>query len=133
MTNVAPESKAIESPLPKIDKDTPGTYRRIFVEWEMLRVVYNLILAGVVTVFVVLEGTYILGDKRFWFYMVESAVVANLCFFAGPLLESYLEFLGVRSKISWLRPVLFIAGTLLSIVLAVFVLAAVSFSTMNMG
>ncbi|MGI9516227.1 MAG: hypothetical protein ACR2NP_04210 [Pirellulaceae bacterium] len=130
---MAPESNTIESPLPKIDKDRAGPYRRIFVDWELLRILYNLILVGVVTVFVIWEGTHVLSDKRFWIYMVQSAVVANLCFFAGPLLESYLEFLGVRERISWLRSILFVAGTLLSIVLAVFVLAAVSFSMMEMG
>jgi hypothetical protein len=43
-------------------------------------------------------------------------VVANLCYFAGPIVETYIVWLGFRA--AWVRIVLFVLGTLFSCILA---------------
>jgi len=53
--------------------------------------------------------------------VVEGAVVANIAYFAGPTIETYVKWLG--NDRAWPRWVMFVAGTLLSIVLTVGVLA----------
>jgi hypothetical protein len=96
--------------------DTGATFsvKAIFRAWERLRLVYNAVLVLVVLLF--------LSEKRevepaFWLFLVCQAVAANLCFFAGPLAEWYLGWLGYRSRAT--RWVLFGAGLVLAVALAV--------------
>ncbi len=88
-----------------------GRIRPVFLRWERLRVVYNALLLAVV-----LLPT---GQPFRWPQPTEipilllGAVLANLCFLAGPVAESYLTWLGARS---WLvSGFLFIGGVLISI------------------
>ena len=53
--------------------------------------------------------------------IIEGAVVANFAYFAGPTVETYVRWLGHERM--WPRWLMFGSGTLLSIVLAVGVLA----------
>jgi len=53
--------------------------------------------------------------------IVLGAVVANVAYFAGPTVETYVRWLGYNR--AWPRWVMFIGGTLMSIVLAIGVLA----------
>jgi hypothetical protein len=85
----------------------------IFLKWEKLRIPYNLILALVL----ILSHGQSMGARFFhplalsiW---LTGAVLANLCFFAGPLAEAYIAWLGLRSRV--VTVVLFVGGVLISI------------------
>ncbi len=92
--------------------------RETFLVWEKLRVAYVAILA-VITILLILPcGVF---NRRLLRLTAEGAVVANLAYFAGPTIETYLKWLGYNR--AWPRWVMFIGGTLLSIILAVGVLA----------
>jgi len=93
--------------------------RRTFLAWEKLRLIYNAILVVVTTLVCVFEPILV-SAFDFWLYLVPEAIVANLCYFCAPVVETYVSWLGFRLR--WLRATLFVVGTLLACVLAVFVL-----------
>ncbi len=119
----APPSEPIaESPQIKaVSTDSlDAIARRTFYAWEKLRIVYIGVLVLITLGFV--------GLRRLWglelsFTMIVGAVGANVCFFAGPVVETYVVWLGYRGK--RLRYVLFSAGLALSIGLAVVMLALI--------
>lgn len=95
------------------------TTRQIFIAWEKLRIVYIGVLAipTILILISVLNG----GRRPFGvvaFNAIVGAVTANLCYFAGPAVESYANWLGMRSTM-WLRVTLFVLGTLFSLLLGV--------------
>ena len=92
--------------------------RGTFLAWEKLRVIYVAILA-VITILLIAPSGFL--DERVLLLVVEGAVVANAAYFAGPTIETYIKWLGYDR--AWPRWVMFGAGTLLSIVLVVGVLA----------
>ncbi len=89
----------------------------VFIAWEKLRVVY----VAVVGLFVVLlTGPQLLKLHTF-VTIAGEAILANLCFFAGPCLETYVRWLGYRGRV--VRWFLFILGTLFTLFLALMSLA----------
>ncbi|MDE0934743.1 MAG: hypothetical protein OSA89_02410 [Mariniblastus sp.] len=62
----------------------------------------------------------IFSDGQLFYLVVEGAVVANLAFFAGPLLEINLRWCGYRG--AFLRWIIFLSGTVLAVFLAAFAL-----------
>lgn len=82
-----------------------------FLAWERLRIFYVLLL-GLFTLFLVAPQPIHIPIV---IVIAGGAVFANLCYFAGPILESYVRWLGYRGK--WLRWFLFIGGTLLTAIL----------------
>lgn len=99
---------------PSLDLATgPGLLtlaRPTFIAWEKLRLLYVAIL-GALTL-----GLWLLyppSDRgRALLLIGEGAVFANVLYFAGPMVETYVAWLGYRKR--WLRPMLFVAGTALS-------------------
>lgn len=87
----------------------------LFLFWEKLRVVYNLILTTVVLlVWVVFLRTSVLFDTL----LVESimgALGANVCFCAGPVANAYAYWLGWRNPV--VTFILFVTGTVFSMLL----------------
>lgn len=79
------------------------------------RVIYNLVLIAFV-----LPLAYYLGksdDIRFWWRVPFEAVIANICFCAGPVAEGYLCWLlGMERRLA--RRLLFVNGLALSLWLA---------------
>jgi hypothetical protein len=104
MTQEAPE---------RADAGTSSPVKGIFRAWERLRLVYNAALVLVVMLSVGPEQEI---PPAFWLFLACQAVLANLCFFAGPLAEWYVGWLGYRSRAT--RWVLFGAGLLFAVVLA---------------
>lgn len=87
--------------------------KRVFLEWEKLRLLYIGILAVVTLVL----GWSHVNRVEFWFIAVVGGVVSNVCFFIGPIVETYVTWLGFRS--SWMRWVFFVLGTLFTLAFAV--------------
>lgn len=107
-----PESELITgSPWP--------VWRMIFAEWEQRRLIYNGVL-----IMLVLVGIGIQGVGPFLVSTVVECVVAgaaaNCCYFAGPLVESYVSWLQQR-RVGWGK-YLFIAGLGFSVVVTVIAL-----------
>jgi len=92
----------------------PQDARRIFLVWERLRVVYVLVLGGVAPATMVAKGQVDRwADPVLWGWLAIYALLANVLYLLGPVLESCLARLGRRPR--GLRVVLFVAGTLLAI------------------
>ena len=81
--------------------------RSVFLAWEHLRVVYNLVLL------LVTFASWTIGKNALSFLGllsvgVKGAIVANILFFAGPALDGYVQWLGWRQPL--FRRFLFGAG-----------------------
>ena len=86
--------------------------RSTFLAWELLRIVY----VGLLGAFTLLLVGWRINEVRIAMLVFEGAIAANLAFFAGPTVETYLRWLGVYA--TWMRWVLFVGGTLLTAALA---------------
>jgi hypothetical protein len=82
----------------------------VFVAWERLRLVFNLILVVVVIILVNPLGAMLLLP-----ILAPNAGLANLCFCAGPVAEGYLCLLNMRRRAA--RVAVFTTGTLLAVAL----------------
>src|SRR2546421_12238473 len=82
-----------------------------FLRWERLRLPYNLILPGIL-LFPDARGIH-LPHLAEILPLLVGAVLANGCFFAGPVAEAYVAWLGVRSPL--VTAGLFAVGVLISI------------------
>ena len=107
------EANRLESPEPP-DGTLGRIAKRTFLSWERMRIWYVGIL-GVQTILLGVLAKGIFFDWQFWMIVIEGAIAANLCFFAGPILETYVSWLGYPTKV--LRWLLFIAGMGLSVLL----------------
>lgn len=106
-------SSADEEPLGRIG-------RRVFLAWEKLRLVYIGILAAVTIAFVLPDLDNTIFAIEFWSMGIFGAIGANVCYFIGPAIETYVTWLGYRGK--WLRWILFQVGTVFSSLLVSVVL-----------
>ena len=95
--------------------------RSTFLAWEKLRIAYVSILIVITVLLVLLVGPAGFLNRRLLLMTVEGAIVANVAYLAGPTIETYVKWLGYDRP--WPRWVMFIGGTLLTIILAVGVLA----------
>ncbi len=102
-----PESEVVQTSLQAIA-------RRVFLAWEKLRILYVIILALVTVLLTGVTGVLNLGLLRL---ILLGAVVANVAYFAGPTIETYVRWLGYNR--GWPRWVMFIGGTLIAIILAI--------------
>jgi len=85
--------------------------RSVFLRWERLRVLYNLALVAVVLF--PTGGSFELPEIRQLPELAIGAVLANLCYLAGPIVEAYLTWLGLRTR--WVTAALFSGGVLVSV------------------
>lgn len=92
--------------------------RKTFLAWEKLRVIY-VVLLGIWTL--ILVGPFGLTNLPTLRLIVLGAVLANVLYFAGPTIETYIRWLGYRRL--WPRVLMFLGGTLLSMILATAALA----------
>lgn len=94
--------------------------KRVFLDWEKLRLAY----IGILVAFTLLLGASHLDKFEFWFVTILGGVIANVCFFIGPIVETYVTWLGFRVR--WLRWLFFALGTMFTMAAA----AAAMFSIM---
>ena len=88
--------------------------REVFLSWERFRLVYNVVLACVVVLTaIVFQDVSLFGDGGFWRHLAVRAVLANLCFGAGPWVEGWLRVAGERGNEA--RVALFLMGTGLAV------------------
>jgi hypothetical protein len=90
---------------------------RVFFGWERLRLPFNAVFAAVVLLLTLPK----LSELPLFGAAVRIAVVVNVCFFAGPVLELLLYFVAIRGR--WVRWLLFSIGTLLTISFAFIILS----------
>ena len=97
----------------------------IFVKWEMLRIVYCLIcMIGVLVSMSVCDRfpNGMFTDRQVtpvllgWESYVLYGLVANVCFFAGPVVETYVTWLGIKHL--GIRITCFLLGTLATLLAA---------------
>ena len=88
-----------------------------FLAWERLRLIFIAVL-GLLTL--LLAGPNLLKFRTL-VLIAEGAIVSNVCFFAGPIVETYVRWLGYDRK--WVRWCLFVGGTMLTAALAVVTMA----------
>jgi hypothetical protein len=81
--------------------------------WEKLRILFIIVL-GLVTV---LRAGRESMKPSMLLLIAEGAVIANVLYFAGPFAEAYARWLGYDGK--WMRWLLFVAGTVLTAILAI--------------
>ena len=126
----SPVSPAAAEDRPAAERESLGTIaRRTFLAWEKLRLVYIAVLAVFALLFGLLDPSNMLASMRFWMFVLEGAIIANICYFAGPVIETYVFWLGFRGN--WLRIVMFVVGTLFSCVLFVGAMVGQSLSTID--
>ena len=86
------------------------TFMEVFFAWEKLRILYNGLLILVVLV-------RIESNLQLFFFFLEPAIYANLCFCAGPVAEGYLTLIGLpRQQFRWL---IFWVGFFITFALAI--------------
>jgi len=90
--------------------------RRTFLAWEKLRILYVLILVVITLAMVAFRGFGLVATVEFWLTAVVGAIFANIAFFAGPVVETYVRWLGYRGEV--LRLLLFTVGTVFACLLA---------------
>lgn len=91
--------------------------RSVFLAWEKIRPLYNLALVAIVLCTTWLIGFNILWTAEFWGTTLGGAFIANLCYFAAPISETYVSWLGFQGeKMRW---PLFLLGTAFAGLLAI--------------
>lgn len=106
--------------------------KSVFLAWEKLRLIY-IVLLGLWTLILAMPGVIYAGSQLFTFrgivMVAEGAFVANICYFAGPVIETYVRWLGYEGK--WVRWFLFLGGTVLTVILSTVSLASGSIPNQN--
>ena len=83
--------------------------RRVLLEWEKLRIGYNVVLAVLVVLqFAATPGDFTAEPWRFAWTLAVGAFMANVLFCAGPVVDLYVSLLAGRPTV--MRWVLFWPG-----------------------
>jgi hypothetical protein len=98
------------------DETSFGTMRNVFLRWERWRIAYNLALVGLVISLAVTFGGSDSNWSQFVVQCVFGAILANICYFAGPITDAYLRWLGIHYRV--IAPLLFACGLVFAIGLA---------------
>lgn len=111
------------APLPP-ERERLALLGEVVVAWERLRIWYNVVLAAVALISILLFQLPLLFHMGALEDMVLAAIAANACFLAGPLLEGYVTWW--FGPVPWLRQAVFIIGTLGAVVLTIAVVVALT-------
>lgn len=97
--------------------------KSIFYSWEKLRIIYNLVLLfffaaiSISAIFYNDFGTLDISIKNLLIQSFFLALLANVLYLAGPILDSYLRWLGNQYK--YQKHIIFMCGLILSLVLEI--------------
>ena len=97
----------------------------VFIRWEKLRIPYNIVLLGIVLALILQNSAPSRMSLWHILHYLIGAVLANICFFAAPAIETYAAWLGWRSL--WLTVFLFVGGLLISAPLVMMYVFAIPF------
>ena len=97
-------------------KPIDATAKEVFLAWEKLRLPYNIVLLLLTVGGFGLLGTGTIGPKELLGNLIGGAVIANVCFCAGPCAEGYLVWIGANRPIT--RMIVFAVGLALASLLA---------------
>ncbi len=127
---LSPEQiESVKEPEPS-DESLTTIARSVFPNWERLRVSYNLCLFLVTLLITAgIHSFAMLAFPMYWLTVLAGAVFANLCFMAGPALETCIRWLGYRGNA--LRWALYLAGLLLASFLAAGTIGAIAAMQVN--
>lgn len=106
----------------EVSQSDAASVRRVFARWERWRIAYNLVLVLLVGFLAFAGGGTDSDWRRFAVQCILGAILANLCYFAGPITEACFQWLGFRHRA--LMPLLFIAGLVLASGLALMVVTS---------
>lgn len=123
----APAAAALAEPASETAEDDDADVVRLIGRWERRRIRYNAILTATVLLVTAPDLLRPFADPAFWGLLAAGCVGANACFFAGPLAEAYLRWLGLKGAIGW---VLFVLGLVVAVPLTMLVVAGYYFSQM---
>ena len=104
--NINPYASPTEAAIPASEANEYGPISA----WEQLRFLYNGLLVAIIALCTVPFWGHL--SPGFGVQVLMGMIGANFCFCAGPVIETYLSWLGINAKN--LRLPLFIVGTLLS-------------------
>jgi hypothetical protein len=93
-----------------------ATAKEVFLAWEKLRLSYNIVLLMLTVGGLGLLGTGPAKPLELLGNLIGGAVIANVCFCAGPCAEGYLTWIGANRRIT--RMILFAVGLAVASLLA---------------
>ena len=122
MTDNPYSSPLAETPSKEVaDKDLGTIARETFLAWEKLRIPFN----GILISLTLAMGAGHLHLIEFWGTAIAGGLFVNACYFAGPIVETYVTWLGYRGR--RLRYGLFVLGTLFTSAVAAVVMIGMKF------
>ncbi len=92
------------------------------VAWEKLRLIYNTVMGLFVLAVVVFSQAIAARNfAELFAQVIAGGIFANLCYCVGPIIDGYLTWFGFRHRLVTI--VLFIGGTIVTMLLALVVIA----------
>lgn len=124
-----PYSSPVVELQPTIPASNPNSLAEIaratFLAWEKLRLIYIGIL-GIWTL--LLSGRHI-ASVEILSLVIIGGLISNVLYFAAPIMETYVRWLGYTGK--WVRILLFVAGTLVTMIFALGALSSALLPNQN--
>ena len=124
-----PYSSPVVELQPTIPAPNPNSLSEIaratFLAWEKLRLIYIGIL-GIWTLLI--SGRHI-ASLEILSLVIVGGLISNVLYFAAPIVDTYVRWLGYTGK--WVRILLFVAGTLVTMIFALGALSSALLPNQN--
>ena len=124
-----PYSSPVVELQPTLPASNPNSLSEIaratFLAWEKLRLIYIGIL-GIWTLLI--SGRHI-ASVEILSLVIVGGLISNVLYFAAPIVETYVRWLGYTGN--WVRILLFVAGTLVTMIFALGALSSALLPNQN--
>lgn len=124
-----PYSSPVVELQPTIPATNPNNLSEIarttFLAWEKLRLVY----IGILALWTLLLAGRHIASVEVLSLVIVGGLISNVLYFAAPIVETYVRWLGYSGK--WVRILLFVAGTLVTMIFAFGALSSALLPTQN--
>ncbi|MBL8870309.1 MAG: hypothetical protein JNK90_10980 [Planctomycetaceae bacterium] len=124
-----PYSSPVVELQPTIPASNPNSLSEIaratFLAWEKLRLIYIGIL-GIWTLLI--SGRHI-ASVEILSLVIVGGLISNVLYFAAPIVDTYVRWLGYTG--TWVRILLFVAGTLVTMIFALGALSSALLPNQN--